>query len=99
MAMNKKDQRKERKGDKMAKKSTSLKANKGSPSMRQRSEKPAQEKGSNIGISRRQKVQGKGSAAGSVGNVGTLAKKGCLTTMFMLLLPFIAIGTLLLLRS
>jgi hypothetical protein len=67
--------------------------------MHPRSEKPGREKGSNISSSRNQKSQGKGSAAGRVSNIGTLSKKGSLTTMSMLLLPFIAIGTLLLLKS
>jgi len=66
--------------------------------MQQRSEKSAREKGFDISRSHNQKVQGKSSAAGSVGNIGTLAKKGCLSMMFMLLLPVIAIGALLLIR-
>ena len=67
--------------------------------MQQRSEKPGREKGSNKESSHSQKVQGKSSVAGSIGNIGTMAKKGCLSMMFMLLLPLIAIGTLLLLRA
>ncbi|HCC79223.1 MAG: hypothetical protein A2X25_15355 [Chloroflexi bacterium GWB2_49_20] len=73
----------------MPKKSGAGKANKGSSSMKSRSHKSGRGKTSKFGGGFRLKERGK-SIAG-----GVKSKSGCLSKLFMLTLPFIAVGALL----
>jgi len=83
---------KKRKGEPMPKKPESHKANKGWSLMQRRARKARREEGPGNKSDYRQKIQEKKLVAGA-------KKNGCFPKLFMLALPFIAVGTYLFLGS
>jgi hypothetical protein len=92
------------KGEKMAKESAARKANKESPSTQDRAQNPGRKEGFNNGSGHEQKegfTNPGGFGQKEQGNMmkeSGKTKDGCLPKLFMLLMPFIAVGAYLLLR-